>query len=98
MLGKKELCKQLEELATRLGARLIYDELTFPGGHCRSKDQRYIIINERLALDEKIRLLCAGISELPWEQETLPAEIQNLLIRKQPKSEDPASEGQTAKD
>jgi hypothetical protein len=87
MLGKKELCKQLEDLATRLGAKLMFDELAFPGGHCRSKGQYYIIINERLALDEKIRLLCTGISELPWEQETLPAEIQNLLIRKPPKPE-----------
>ena len=81
-MGKKDICRQLEELAVHLGAKVIYDDLTFSGGHCRSKGRFYIVINERLALDERIRLLCAGISELPWEQDDLPPEIQNLLIRK----------------
>jgi hypothetical protein len=79
---KREIQKVLEETAGRLGAKIIYDVLNFPGGCCRSKGQFYIIINDRLALDEKIRLLCAGVSELPWEQEALPVEVQNLLVRK----------------
>jgi hypothetical protein len=81
-MGKKEILRQLEELAGRLSAKVIYDNLTFPGGHCRSKGQFYVIIADRLALEEKIRLLCAAVSELNWEAEELPAEIQNLLIRK----------------
>jgi hypothetical protein len=82
-LSRKEIQRQLEELAQRLGAKVVYDDLNFPGGSCRGKGQFYIIINDHLALDEKIRHLCAGVSQLPWEQEELTAEIQNLLVRKQ---------------
>jgi len=82
-LSRTEIQRRLEELAQRLGAKVIYDDLNFPGGNCRGKEQFYIIINDRLPLDEKIRHLCAGVSKLPWEKEELPAEIQNLLVRKQ---------------
>jgi hypothetical protein len=81
-MNRRDIQRQLEDLAKRLGARVIYDDLNFPGGHCRSKGQLYIVVNDRLALDEKVRLLCAGVSQLPWENEQLPPEIQNLLIRK----------------
>jgi hypothetical protein len=84
MMNRKELQRRLEELAKRLGGRVIFDDLSFPGGHCRSAGKFYIVINDRLALEQKVRLLCAGISQLPWENEELPPEIQNLLIRKQP--------------
>jgi hypothetical protein len=81
-LSRTEIQRRLEELARTLGAKVIYDDLNFPGGNCRSKGQFYIVINDRLALDEKIRYLCAGVSELSWEDEQLPPEIQNLLVRK----------------
>jgi hypothetical protein len=81
-LSRKEIQRRLEELAQRLGAKVIYDDLNFPGGDCRGREQFYIIINDRLPLDEKIRHLCAGVSKLPWEKEELPSEIQNLLVRK----------------
>jgi hypothetical protein len=81
-LSRTEIQRRLEELALRLGAKVIYDDLNFPGGDCRSKGQFYIVINDRLALDEKIKHLCAGVSQLPWENEPLPPEIQNLLVRK----------------
>jgi hypothetical protein len=81
-LSRKEIQRRLEELAQRLGAKVIYDDLNFPGGSCRGREQFYIIINDRLSLDEKVRHLCAGVSKLPWEKEELPPEIQNLLVRK----------------
>ena len=80
--GKRDLQRKLEQLAEQLGAKLIYGDLNYPGGYCRSKGQFYIIINDRLALDEKLRLLCEGVSQLPWEQTDVPAELQNLLVRK----------------
>jgi hypothetical protein len=81
-MNRRDIQRQLEDLAKQLGAKVIYDDLNFPGGHCRSSGQFYIVINDRLALDEKVRLLCAGVSQLAWEKEQLPPEIQNLLIRK----------------
>lgn len=82
MMSRKEILRALEELVAKLGAKLMYDDINFPGGHCWSKGKLYIVINDRLALDEKIRLLCAGVSLLPWENESLPVEVQHLLIRK----------------
>lgn len=83
MIGPKKLCQQLEALAASLGARVIYDDVMFTGGHCWCKGQLYIIIDRRLSLNGRIRLLCAGISELPWETAQLPPEIRSLLITRE---------------
>jgi hypothetical protein len=82
MLNRREIKTRLEALARQLGGQVIYGELNYPGGYCRSKGRFYIIISDKLALEEKLRLLCEGVSQLPWEETELPAEIQNLLVRK----------------
>jgi hypothetical protein len=85
---KREVQQALEDLGRKLGAVVTYDDLNFPGGHCICQGRLHIILNSRLSLEDRIRLLCLGVSELPWEAETLPVEIENLLIRKHPRSLD----------
>lgn len=80
MMTRTEILQTLQALAQKLGARVIYDDLTFPGGWCLSKRQLYIVLKDRAPIDEKLRILAEGVSQLDWEGEVLPPEVQNLLI------------------
>ena len=75
----KKLLQELELVAEKLGIQTIYDTFEGKGGGCRVIDNRYIVINSRLADRVKAELFLKALSELPIAEIYTKPEIRELL-------------------
>jgi len=75
----KKLLQELELVAEKLGIQTVYDTFQGRGGGCRVIEDRYIVINSRLADDVKARLFLKALSELPIDEIYIKPEIRELL-------------------
>lgn len=75
----KKLLQELEVVAEKLGIQTIYDTFEGKGGGCRVIDNRYIVINSRLADRVKAELFLKALSELSIDEIYIKPEIRELL-------------------
>ena len=75
----KKLLQELELVAEKLGIQTIYDTFEGKGGGCRVIDNRYIVINSRLADRVKAELFLKALSELPIDEIYIKPEVRELL-------------------
>jgi len=75
----KKLLQELELVAEKLGIQTVYDTFQGRGGGCRVIEDRYIVINSRLADDVKAELFLKALSELPIDEIYIKPEIRELL-------------------
>ncbi len=75
----KKLLQELELVAEKLGIQTIYDTFEGKGGGCRVIDNRYVVINSRLADRVKAELFLKALSELPIDEIYIKPEIRELL-------------------
>ncbi len=75
----KKLLQELEVVAEKLGIQTIYDTFEGKGGGCRVIDNRYIVINSRLADRVKAELFLKALSELPIDEIYIKPEVRELL-------------------
>lgn len=75
----KRLLQELELVAEKLGIQTIYDTFEGKGGGCRVIDNRYVVINSRLADRVKAELFLKALSELPIDEIYIKPEIRELL-------------------
>jgi len=75
----KKLLQELELVAEKLGIQTIYDTFEGKGGGCRVIDNRYIVINSRLADRVKAELFLKALSELSIDEIYIKPEIRELL-------------------
>ena len=75
----KRLLQELELVAEKLGIQTIYDTFDGKGGGCRVIDNRYVVINSRLADRVKAELFLKALSELPIDEIYIKPEIRELL-------------------
>lgn len=75
----KKLLQELELVAEKLGIQTVYDTFQGRGGGCRVIEDRYIVINSRLADDVKAELFLKALSELAIDEIYIKPEIRELL-------------------
>lgn len=75
----KKLLRELELVAEKLGIQTIYDTFEGKGGGCRVIENRYVVINSRLADRIKAELFLKALAELPIDEIYIKPEIRELL-------------------
>lgn len=89
-MNPKKLLAELEKVAEALGIQTVYDTFDGKGGGCRVVDNRYIVINKRLADDVKADLFLKALSEMAIDEIYIKPEIREMLEKAKPKtSEEP---------
>ncbi|TKJ42851.1 hypothetical protein CEE36_06185 [candidate division TA06 bacterium B3_TA06] len=78
-MKSKKLLQELELVAEKLGIQTVYDTFQGRGGGCRVIEDRYIVINSRLADEIKAELFLKALSELPIDEIYIKPEIRELL-------------------
>lgn len=53
----KQILAELEARCVEAGIKLVYDDLCGEGGLCRVRDQFWVIVNRRVSVVTKIRIL-----------------------------------------
>ncbi|MEO0117426.1 MAG: hypothetical protein ABIK99_04995 [candidate division WOR-3 bacterium] len=78
-MTKREVLEKLEEFlkSNRPEISLIFDEIEGEGGLCSLKGKYYIIVNRRLSLDAKIKIITAALKQLNSFE--LPPEIKEVI-------------------
>ena len=60
-----ERLERLERLCVERGVKLVYDELQGEGGLCRLRDCWYLIINRRLSVETRVRVIHQALERVP---------------------------------
>ena len=75
----KEELNYLIETARKMGYRVYIDHILTPGGACRVYKNKYIILNKKLAIKMKIKLLKEILSRRVDENTFLEPKARKLL-------------------
>ncbi|NOZ75728.1 MAG: hypothetical protein GXO90_10235 [FCB group bacterium] len=59
-----KLLSYFEDLARKMGIRVIYDRGAFRGGTCLLKEERVIVVNQHRPIEERLRILARGFTSL----------------------------------
>jgi hypothetical protein len=83
-LNEHTFLEGLEDIATRLGVELRYENLGYPGirtegGLCRLSGKPVILIDRRESRRKKIRILADALNRMDLEGIFIPPAIRNLL-------------------
>jgi hypothetical protein len=76
---KRQILNLLEKTSAESAIKVIYDEVLGRGGYCRVMDKRFIILNSRLPIEQKIAVFIEELSVV--EGIVLPPEIKNYYER-----------------
>jgi len=69
-----------EDLISKLGMTLKYDDFQGgPGGYCRLRDEKKIIINRRLIGMDRLKTLCRAVSSLELDDVYILPRVRELL-------------------
>jgi hypothetical protein len=60
-MKKEEIIAELFGLADRLGIKVIEDKLLKKGGYCRVFELKYLILDKRISIEDKIELLISAL-------------------------------------
>jgi hypothetical protein len=63
-VSKAKQLEQLERECKERGVKLIYDDLRSEGGLCRLRDGYYLILNRRLAAENKTRIIVEALARV----------------------------------
>jgi hypothetical protein len=72
-MSKASRLDQVEQECKERGVRLIYDDLRSEGGLCRLRDGYYLILNRRLASENRTRIIVDALVRMRDMIETRPA-------------------------
>jgi hypothetical protein len=60
---------------------IVYGSGAFSGGHCVINQNRVVVINKRLPLEEQLRILVSVILEMNLDYSALKNEVQDYIKR-----------------
>jgi hypothetical protein len=78
-MTEKEILKELEDIANRVGLEVRYDVLEGKGGDCLVRGKPYVIINEGLLDEEKILILVSALKTVDLEGVFLKPKIREII-------------------
>jgi len=74
------ILQELENICCKLGLTLRYEEGDFIGGVCRVEDEKFIIINKKLPINKKIKLIAKEISTLNFEDIFILPAVKEIIL------------------
>ena len=74
------ILQELENICCKLGLTLRYEEGDFIGGLCRIDDEKFIIINKKLPINKKIKLIAKEISTQNIEDIFILPAIKEIIL------------------
>lgn len=77
--GKKELLKELEELAAKAGIKVRYERSDARGGMCVFQGSRMIIIDRKASDDYKISVIAENIKKADLSDIYISPKIRDIL-------------------
>ena len=60
-MNKDKLYNEFEDLAVKLGMRIIKGKGDFKGGVCILKDEKIIVVNKRKPMEQKLKILAKSV-------------------------------------
>jgi len=63
-MNKNKLYNEFEDLAIKLGFRIIKGKGDFKGGSCIIKDEKVIVVNKRKPIEQKLKILASCFNEI----------------------------------
>ena len=66
-MNKDKLYNEFEDLAVKLGMRIIKGKGDFKGGACILKDEKIIVVNERKPIEQKLKILASCFNKIDLE-------------------------------
>ena len=63
-MKKEKLYIEFENLAEKLGLRIIKGKGDFQGGSCMVKDEKVIVVNKSKPIEQKLKILASCFSEI----------------------------------
>jgi len=73
------LLQELEALSAKLDITIRYEKGDFSGGFCRIKDTKVIIVNKKLPIDQKIKIISSELAKLETEDIFVLPAIRELF-------------------
>ena len=63
-MKKDKLYNEFEDLAVKLGMRIIKGKGDFKGGACILKDEKIIVVNKRKPIEQKLKILASCFNKI----------------------------------
>ena len=63
-MKKEKLYTEFENLAEKLGLRVIKGKGDFQGGSCIIKDEKVIVVNKRKPIEQKLKILASCFNKI----------------------------------
>lgn len=74
------ILQELENICCKLGLNLRYEVGDFIGGLCRIDEEKLIIINKKLPINRKIKLIAQEISTLNFEDIFILPAVKEIIL------------------
>lgn len=78
-LKTEALIAELEEAASQLGLKVIYEKGDFSGGYCILKEEKLIVINKKFDLKHRASTLAKSLSEVGIEDLFLKPAVRDYI-------------------
>jgi len=79
-MNNEIILQELENICCKLGLNLRYEVGDFIGGLCRIDEEQLIIINKKLPIDKKIKLIAKEISTLNFEDIFILPAVKEIIL------------------
>ena len=63
-MNNNKLYNEFEDLAIKLGFKIIKGKGDFKGGSCIIKDEKVIVVNKRKPIEQKLKILASCFNEI----------------------------------
>ncbi len=79
-MNNEIILQELENICGKLGLNLRYEVGDFIGGLCRIDEEKLIIINKKLPINRKIKLIAQEISTLNFEDIFILPAVKEIIL------------------
>jgi hypothetical protein len=86
-LKTESLIAELEEAASQLGLKVIYEKGDFSGGYCILKEEKLIVINKKFDQKHRASTLAKSLSEVGTENLFLKPAVREFIEEQSERSE-----------
>ena len=78
-MNKDKLYNEFEDLAVKLGMRIIKGKGDFKGGACILKDEKIIVVNKRKPMEQKLKILASCFNKIDLEGVYIIPALRKLI-------------------
>ena len=78
-MNKDKLYNEFEDLAVKLGMRIIKGKGDFKGGACILKDEKIIVVNNRKPMEQKLKILSSCFNKIDLEDIYIIPALRKLI-------------------